>query len=103
MRLDPTAENSCKVGPIHPHPDKYDFSGCDIVFDEAKSANQSVRGHNLCWSVSYRKYFWIYLKYFAVVLNKTLYRQHWMHTFLSREKLLVVVTWVLVTPIACDG
>lgn len=44
-----TAENSCKVGPIHPAPDRYDFSGCDAVFDAATSAGQKVRGHNLCW------------------------------------------------------
>ena len=44
-----TAENSCKVGPIHPAPDKYDFSGCDAVFDAAEAAGQKVRGHNLCW------------------------------------------------------
>jgi hypothetical protein len=22
---------------------------CDVIFDEAKAANQTVRGHNLCW------------------------------------------------------
>lgn len=44
-----TAENSCKVGPIHPYPTMYDFSGCDAIFDSAASAEQRVRGHNLCW------------------------------------------------------
>ena len=44
-----TAENSCKVGPIHPYPTTYDFSGCDAIFDSAASAEQRVRGHNLCW------------------------------------------------------
>eukprot|EP00658_Telonema_sp_P-2_P022795 TRINITY_DN19120_c0_g1_i1.p1 TRINITY_DN19120_c0_g1~~TRINITY_DN19120_c0_g1_i1.p1 ORF type:complete len:433 (+),score=79.03 TRINITY_DN19120_c0_g1_i1:137-1435(+) len=44
-----TAENSCKVGLIHPEPATFDWTGCDKVFDSAASANQSVRGHNLCW------------------------------------------------------
>ena len=44
-----TAENACKVGPIHPQRDHYDWSGCDTVFAAAEAANQSVRGHNLCW------------------------------------------------------
>jgi len=44
-----TAENSCKVGPIHPEPAVYDWSGCDGIFASAESANQKVRGHNLCW------------------------------------------------------
>ena len=44
-----TAENACKWGPIHPGRFRYDFAGCDVVFDAAAAANQSVRGHNLCW------------------------------------------------------
>lgn len=44
-----TAENSCKVGPIHPQPDVYNFKDCDTVFDTANAAGQKVRGHNLCW------------------------------------------------------
>jgi len=44
-----TAENACKVGPIHPERDTYDWKGCDSVFDAAEMANQTVRGHNLCW------------------------------------------------------
>ena len=44
-----TAENACKVGPIHPERNKYSWEGCDTIFAQAKAANQSVRGHNLCW------------------------------------------------------
>ena len=46
-----TAENACKVGPIHPAPgpDGYSWEGCDTIFAEAEKANQTVRGHNLCW------------------------------------------------------
>jgi len=46
-----TAENACKVGPIHPAPgpDGYSWAGCDTIFAEAEKANQTVRGHNLCW------------------------------------------------------
>lgn len=43
------AENSCKVGPIHPEPNNYNFDGCDAVFAAAAKAKQKVRGHNLCW------------------------------------------------------
>eukprot|EP01052_Picozoa_sp_SAG31_P058505 SAG31_NODE_17916_length_653_cov_1.397112_1_plen_171_part_10 len=43
-----TAENACKVGPIHPERDHYAWSGCDAIFAAAEAANQSVRGHNLC-------------------------------------------------------
>lgn len=44
------AENSCKVGPTHPEPNKYSFDGCDKVFAAAAEAKQKVRGHNLCWN-----------------------------------------------------
>jgi hypothetical protein len=44
-----TAENACKVGPIHPQRDRYSWDGCDTIFAAAEAANQSVRGHNLCW------------------------------------------------------
>ena len=44
-----TAENACKFGPIHPKRDAYNWAGCDAVFAAAAAANQSVRGHNLCW------------------------------------------------------
>ena len=46
-----TAENACKVGPIHPAPgpNGYSWAGCDTIFAEAEKANQTVRGHNLCW------------------------------------------------------
>ena len=36
-------------GPIHPQRDVYSFDGCDFIFANAEAANQSVRGHNLCW------------------------------------------------------
>eukprot|EP01043_Picozoa_sp_COSAG02_P003071 COSAG02_NODE_73_length_41919_cov_6.571066_24_plen_247_part_00 len=46
-----TAENACKVGPIHPRegPNGYDWKGCDTIFAQAEAANQTIRGHNLCW------------------------------------------------------
>lgn len=46
-----TAENACKVGPIHPRegPNGYDWTGCDTIFAQAEASNQSIRGHNLCW------------------------------------------------------
>ena len=44
-----TAENACKFGPIHPKRDAYNWARCDAVFAAAAAANQSVRGHNLCW------------------------------------------------------
>eukprot|EP01047_Picozoa_sp_COSAG01_P066050 COSAG01_NODE_9043_length_2571_cov_4.074838_1_plen_449_part_00 len=46
-----TAENACKVGPIHPRegPNGFDWKGCDEIFAQADAANQTVRGHNLCW------------------------------------------------------
>ena len=50
-----TAENACKVGPIHPKhsdppaPSDYNWDGCDTIFKQAEAANQTVRGHNLCW------------------------------------------------------
>ena len=31
-----TAVNACKVGPIHPEREKYNWAGCDTIFEEAK-------------------------------------------------------------------
>jgi endo-1,4-beta-xylanase len=44
-----TAENGCKVGPIHPQRGNYTWEQCDQVFATAEAAGQAVRGHNLCW------------------------------------------------------
>ena len=33
--------------------ERYDWKGCDSVFDAAEMANQTVRGHNLCTCDAY--------------------------------------------------
>jgi GH35 family endo-1,4-beta-xylanase len=44
-----TAENECKVGPVHPQPDVYAFGQCDFLAETA-IANASFRMHNFCWN-----------------------------------------------------
>lgn len=43
------AENAMKFGPIHPEPDRYDFTGADAVVEAGEANGQVVRGHTLVW------------------------------------------------------
>jgi endo-1,4-beta-xylanase len=44
-----TAENVMKMGPIHPHEDRYSWEGADAIVDFAQTNHLKVRGHTLCW------------------------------------------------------
>ncbi|MCA9126274.1 MAG: endo-1,4-beta-xylanase [Planctomycetales bacterium] len=44
-----TAENDMKAGPIHPHPDVYEFTAADAIVDFGKANNMFVVGHTLVW------------------------------------------------------
>ena len=43
------AENAMKWKALRPAPDKFDFSGGDMIVAFASAHRQKVRGHNLCW------------------------------------------------------
>jgi len=40
-----TAENSMKLGPIHPHENKWDWKETDFIADYARANNLAMRGH----------------------------------------------------------
>lgn len=44
-----TPENAMKMGPIHPRPDRYNWTGGDSIAAFAKRSNMKLRGHTLCW------------------------------------------------------
>ena len=44
-----TAENSMKMGPIHPEEDRYEWSASDSIVNFAQEHGLKVRGHNLLW------------------------------------------------------
>jgi endo-1,4-beta-xylanase len=44
-----TAENSMKMGPIHPQPNYYNWADADSIAAFAKRNNMKLRGHCLCW------------------------------------------------------
>lgn len=44
-----TAENSMKMGPLHPQEDRYDWRDSDSIVDFAQQHGLKVRGHNLLW------------------------------------------------------
>ena len=44
-----TAENECKVGPVHPQPQQYDFAQCDFLAAAAVANASAFRMHNYCW------------------------------------------------------
>ena len=43
------AENSMKVGPIHPAEDTYNFTNADTLADFARANGLEMRGHTLLW------------------------------------------------------
>lgn len=44
-----TAENSMKMGPIHPQPNLYNWADADSIVAFAKRNKMRIRGHCLCW------------------------------------------------------
>jgi endo-1,4-beta-xylanase len=44
-----TPENAVKFEPVHPEPDRYDFSDADFIVDFAEAHGMRVRGHTLVW------------------------------------------------------
>lgn len=44
-----TADNGCKMAWTQPTMGRFDWTGCDGVFDWAASHGQAVRGHTLVW------------------------------------------------------
>lgn len=44
-----TAENSMKMGPIHPQENRYDWRDSDSIVSFAQQHGLRVRGHNLLW------------------------------------------------------
>ena len=44
-----TFENEAKWGPVHPEPERFDFTGADRVADEAQAQGMKMRGHVLIW------------------------------------------------------
>src|ERR1043166_3028697 len=44
-----TAENSMKMGPVHPSEDRYNWADADSIVSFAQRNGLRVRGHNLCW------------------------------------------------------
>ena len=54
-----TAENSMKMGPIHPAENLYNWKDADSIIVFAKNNNFKVRGHNLCWHQQTPKWLFI--------------------------------------------
>ena len=44
-----TAENECKVGPIHPQQNSYAFTQCDYIIGASIKNGSHPRMHNYCW------------------------------------------------------
>lgn len=44
-----TPENAMKFEPVHPGPDRYDFSAADAIVNFAEEHGMQVRGHTLVW------------------------------------------------------
>jgi endo-1,4-beta-xylanase len=42
-------ENALKFGPVHPAPDRYEWSGADAIVEYAEANDMLVRGHTLVW------------------------------------------------------
>lgn len=52
-----TAENAMKMGPIHPEPFKYNWTGGDSIAAFARRHNLKLRGHTLTWHSQSPKWF----------------------------------------------
>jgi endo-1,4-beta-xylanase len=44
-----TPENALKFGPVHPAPNRYEWSGADALVEFAEANDMLVRGHTLVW------------------------------------------------------
>jgi endo-1,4-beta-xylanase len=44
-----TTENALTFGPVHPEPERYDFSAADAIIGFAEAHAMQVRGHALVW------------------------------------------------------
>lgn len=44
-----TAENAMKTEPVHPLPNRYNFTPVDSLVAVTKRLNMKMRGHTLCW------------------------------------------------------
>lgn len=54
-----TAENSMKMGPIHPAENTYNWKDADTIMAFVKNNNLKIRGHNLCWHQQTPKWMFI--------------------------------------------
>ena len=54
-----TAENSMKMGPIHPAEKSYNWKDADSILAFAINNKLKIRGHNLCWHQQAPKWFFI--------------------------------------------
>ena len=54
-----TAENSMKMGPIHPAENSYNWKDADSILAFALNNKLKIRGHNLCWHQQAPKWFFI--------------------------------------------
>jgi endo-1,4-beta-xylanase len=54
-----TAENSMKMGPIHPTENVYNWKDADSIITFANKHLLKIRGHNLCWHQQTPKWFFI--------------------------------------------
>jgi endo-1,4-beta-xylanase len=52
-----TPENSMKMGPIHPEPNRYAWKDADAIVAFAQKNGMKIRGHTLCWHNQTPKWF----------------------------------------------
>lgn len=52
-----TPENTMKMGPIHPAPDRFHWQDADAIVAFAQKNGMKVRGHTLCWHNQTPKWF----------------------------------------------
>jgi endo-1,4-beta-xylanase len=95
-----TPENAMKFGPLHPGPDRYDFSDADFIVDFAQTHGMQVRGHTLVWHNQLPGWLeggdWSKEELMAVL------RDH-IHTVVGRYRGRVVAWDVVNEAIADDG
>lgn len=54
-----TAENSMKMGPIHPQENEYSWKHADSIVAFAQRNKMKLRGHTLCWHNQTPKWFFV--------------------------------------------
>jgi len=97
-----TAENAMKMGPLHPHENRYFWRDADSIVNFGVRNNMKVRGHTLCWHNQAPSWFFTDSKGNNVSKEVLLRRlKEHIHTVVSRYK-GKVYAWDVVNEVIAD-